>query len=96
MKGILLDADNELMAVSGSLAVGDTAMQNACLVLGMNQGELKEDPVMGVNLPRFIRGRENRADIRRAVEIGLRRAGLELEDIKNEVQIIINRQKTDL
>jgi hypothetical protein len=96
MKGILLNDNDDLMIANGSLAVGDITIQSACLVLRMNQGELKEDPVIGVNLSRFIRGKENRAGIKRAIEIGLRRAGIEIEDVKNEIWAVVNKQKVNI
>jgi hypothetical protein len=101
MKGILLDDNNDLLIrvkkdaqgkITGGLVTGETKIQNAYMVLSIKQGELKEDPVLGVNLNRYIRGREDAAGIQRSIRIGLMRAGIELEDIKDELKTIINRK----
>ena len=65
MKGILL-ADNGDLAIKpvlerdgirSGIIIGGSEIQNAYIVLGMNQGELKEDPLIGPNLLRFIRAK---------------------------------------
>ena len=62
MKGLLLDKDGDIRIVPHKgkdgltgFVIGDTLIQNAATVLELNQGELKEDPVLGVNLIRYIR-----------------------------------------
>ena len=63
MKGLLLDKDGDIRIVPHKgkdgltgFVIGDTLIQNAAIVLELNQGELKEDPVLGANL---IRCRQN-------------------------------------
>jgi hypothetical protein len=102
MTGILLDDNDDLLVtvkkdaqgkITGGLTLGSTTMQDVYMVLKTNQGELKEDPIIGVNLARYIRGKEDMENIRRAIDLGLMRAGIEREDVKNEVQAIINKTK---
>lgn len=71
MKGLLLDKDGDIRIVPHTgkdgltgFVVGDTLIQNAATVLELNQGELKEDPVLGANLIRYIRSRLNKQPLR--------------------------------
>lgn len=91
-KGILLDDDNDLKIEGGTMKIGERKMQDAFMVLSMNQGDLKEDPLAGVNLVRMIRGRENKEKIRKTIEIGLERVGIKFDEIKSEFETIINRK----
>jgi hypothetical protein len=66
-------------------------MQDAYMALSANQGDFKEDPLAGVNLIRMIRGRESREKIRKTVEISLERVGVKFDDIKTQIDILINK-----
>lgn len=91
-KGILLDADNDLKIEGGTLKIGERKMQDAFMVLSMNQGDLKEDPLAGINLTKMIRSRENKEKMRKTVEIGLSRVGIRFDEIKSEFEAIVNRK----
>lgn len=91
-KGILLDDDNDLKIEGGTMKIGERKMQDAFMVLSMNQGDLKEDPLAGVNLVRMIRGRENKEKIRKTIEIGLERVGIKFDEIKSEFETIVNNK----
>lgn len=90
MKGILLDSDGDVKIENGSLRLGDSLIQNAEVVLGILPGHLKEDPVLGPNLIRYIRGKSTRMEIQRAVKIHIQRAGISWEEIKDRLNIKIN------
>ena len=105
MKGILLNKDNDLLIkvrrgkdgkITGGLVVGNNAVQCAGLVLQMNQGELKEDPIIGANLLRNMRGKLNRDKLKNQIETALIRANIRFEDVKNELDILINNQSVSL
>jgi len=105
MKGVLLNEENDLLIrvrrgtdgkITGGLLVGDNAVQCAGLVLQMNQGELKEDPIIGANLLRNIRGKLNRDKLKNQIEVALTRANIRIEDVKNELEILINKQSISL
>lgn len=100
MKGLLLDNNNEILIkkrtdsegkISG-FVIGDTLLQNASLVLGMNQGELKEDPVVGASLLKRIRSKSDQSQIKRIIEISLSRVGISFNDIENLIQLQINKE----
>jgi hypothetical protein len=105
MKGILLDKNNDLAIkvkhdangkIGAGLVVGDRKMQDAYIVLNMNQGELKEDPIVGANLLRNMRMKEDKNKIRNDIAISLSRISIDIEDIKNEVEIMINKNIVQL
>ena len=100
MKGLLLDNNNEILIkkrtdsegkISG-FVIGDTLLQNASLVLGMNQGELKEDPVVGASLLKRSRSKSDQSQIKRIIEISLSRVGISFNDIEKLVQLQINKE----
>lgn len=99
-KGILLDGDNDLKVnvrrdrngmITDGMTIGERTMQDAYIVLASNQGDIKEDPLCGANLLRMIRGKTNIEKIRKTVEIALARVKIRLDDIKNQLDIIINK-----
>ena len=105
MKGILLDENGGLLIkprrgadgkITGGLVVGDNAVQCAGLVLQMSQGELKEDPIIGANLVRSMRGKIDRDKLKYEIETAITRAGIRIEDVKNEINILINKQNLPL
>lgn len=76
MKGLLLDKDGDIRIVPHTgkdgltgFVVGDTLIQNAATVLELNQGELKEDPVLGANLIRYIRSKADKTAIEKQMKI---------------------------
>jgi hypothetical protein len=105
MRGILLDENNGLLIrvkrgtdgkITGGLVVSGNAVQCAGLVLQMNQGELKEDPITGANLLRNIRGKLNRDKLKNQIETALVRANIRIEDVKRELDILINKQSVSI
>lgn len=97
MKGIMLDNTGDLLVqprvqpegkLTG-LVVNDTLLQNAAIVLGMNQGEYKEDAALGPNLIRFIRQKADKVRISKQLQIHLRRAGVDYEELKNKINVHI-------
>lgn len=89
-KGILLDQDNDLKVGSGTALIGDSMVQDAFIALSLNQGELKDDPLTGINLVRMIRGKAKTEKMKKTIEIGLKRVGIKLDDIKGILETSIN------
>jgi predicted Ser/Thr protein kinase len=93
MKGILLDKDDDLKVENGTLKVGERKMQDAYIVLSINQGEIKTDPVVGSNLAKMIRGGEKREKIRKVIEVSLERIGIKFDEIRHQFDLFINKNK---
>lgn len=69
--------------------IGDTLIQNAAIVLELNQGELKEDPVLGANLIRYIRSQADKRAIEKQMKIHLKRAGIDYSELVDKINIEI-------
>lgn len=71
---------NDLKIENGHIAIGETLPQNEFLLLVMNKGELKEDPLVGVGISDMI----NDNDIlgwKRKIRDGLKVDGMKVEQI---------------
>lgn len=96
MTGILIDNDNDVVIsvkkdasgkIISGLAIGDTQMQDAYMILSLNQGDLKEDPIAGVNLTSLLRGKFDRGRIRSTIKIGFQRCGVDYDTVKEKMKI---------
>ncbi len=98
-KGILLTSDFELaihpvrdasgMIISG-MVVGNSIDQDAVIVLKLRPGDLKEDPILGPGLTRFIRGKFNQSSIDQTLKLHLSRVGIDYDDYRDRLQETIN------
>lgn len=86
-KGILLDDNFELVVRNGTAAIGETLIQEVHIILQMNQGELRSDPLLGPNLIYRIKGKKNEAEIRQAVKLALARDRKDYNAIKKLINI---------
>lgn len=71
---------NDIKIENGHIAIGETLPQNEFLLLVMNKGELKEDPLVGVGISDML----NDNDIlgwKRKIRDGLKADGLTVEQI---------------
>lgn len=79
--GIQLDEmTNDLKIENGHIAIGETLPQNEYLLLVLNKGELKEDPLVGVGISDML----NDNDIigwKRKIRDGLKADGMKVEQI---------------
>lgn len=101
MKGILLDDSGDILVVTktGSdglitgLVVDDTMLQDAYIVLSLNQGELKESPLIGPNLLRFTRGKADKAKIIKQIRIHLERVNIDYDELKDCIKLNLRTMK---
>lgn len=79
--GMQLDEmTNDIKIENGHIAIGETLPQNEFLLLVMNKGELKEDPLVGVGISDML----NDNDIlgwKRKIRDGLKADGMKVEQI---------------
>ncbi|MCT4590517.1 MAG: hypothetical protein N4A71_22005 [Carboxylicivirga sp.] len=102
MDGILIDKNYELMIrpklessgkiVSG-LVVGDNTDQCAALVLQMSQGELKEDPLLGAGLTKFIRSKYSPSQVDKRIRAHFTRAGINYDEYKDRMSTNIKTEE---
>lgn len=101
MKGILLNTDFELQVnlrtsdglITGGLVIGDNTDQCAAVTLGMQQGELKEDPLLGAGLTHFIRGKYSQSQIDQRIRQHLTRAGINYQEYKQRISTTITTEE---
>lgn len=95
MKGIILDGKGDLLIrprlqtdgkLSG-LVLDDTLIQDSAIVLEMNQGELKEDPVLGPNLLRYLRSHADKTRIQKQIQVHLSRAGIDYNKVSEQLEL---------
>ena len=85
-KGILLTAENNLLIISRRLIVGDSRMQEVALILQMNQGEQKFEPVLGANLIQYSKTKVKNFDIESRVKIHLALDDKQYDQIKQQIK----------
>jgi hypothetical protein len=85
-KGILLDENNDLKIANGDLVIGDTLMQEVGIILQMNQGEFKFDPLLGANLVVNMRGIKNKSKIESLIDTQLTLDGKDYDEIKELIK----------
>lgn len=86
-KDILLDNNGELLIRNGDFVIGESEMQEVGLLLELNQGGLKEDPILGPNLVTVIRGSQKEERVKRSVKTHLARDNKDYESIKNKIKL---------
>lgn len=88
-KGILLDDSGDLTIQNKSLVVGNSAIQEVSIILQMNQGESKFDPLLGANLINLIKTNTSRFEIENRVKTHLALDGKEYDKIKHLIKTTI-------
>ena len=86
---ILIGEDHDLVLHNGDFTVGDSFMQEVEMVLRMNQGDLKSDPLLGVGLTRFMNGQGKNETINTLVKLHLTRDGKNYDEVKSLIKISI-------
>lgn len=96
-KGILLSADFDLTIVpkynngliQSGLLIGDSLDQDAILVLKMSPGELKDNPLLGPGLPKFIRGKSRPFAIEDRIKQHFEKVAIDYDSYKSRIKTTI-------
>lgn len=91
-KDILLDDNDDLIIENGDFKIGESLTQDVGLILRMNQGELKEDPLLGANLIQLIKSSVDNDELQTRVKLHLQRDGKDYEALKNYIKLNRNIQ----
>ncbi|MCZ2393422.1 MAG: hypothetical protein LC105_06180 [Chitinophagales bacterium] len=87
MKGILLDDNFDLSVKNGHLDFGEATIQEVGLLLGLNKGELKDDPRLGPNLIEKIRStKTSMSEIQQIAKRHLAMDGKDYDDLKDKIR----------
>lgn len=85
---ILIDSNaKDAILRDGDFVTGDSLDQEVELILSMEQGELKEDPMLGAGLIRLVHSNGNELSIRQLASVHLARDGKSYDDIKKRIKL---------
>ena len=86
----LLDEDGDLKISNGDFAFGESLTDDALLIIGCNQGELKSDPLTGCNMVARLRSQQTSEEIQRVVRLQMQRDGKDYNELKNYLRTVVN------
>jgi len=84
---ILLDDSDDLNIVNGDFVIGESTLQEVGIILRLNSGELRNDPVLAPNLIQLVNSASKDQEFEERVRLFLRRDNKNYEDIKKLVNI---------
>jgi len=73
--------------ITSGLVVGNSIDQDAVIILKLQQGDLKEDPLLGPGLTKFIRGGVDKSQIDNRIRQHFTRGGIDYDDYKDRIQM---------
>jgi hypothetical protein len=80
-KDILLDTDRDLLLKNGDLVFDEADSQNIETLVILNQGDLKDNPLVGCNSFKLINGKVDPTAVKRAISIQLTGDGFQDQEI---------------
>lgn len=86
-KDILLNEDNEPLVVDGDFVIGESDDQEVRLLLRLNQGGVKRDPILGPNLIQELEQGYNEEKILKKVRLHLERDGKDFNEFKDRIVV---------
>lgn len=84
---ILLDDTDDLQIINGDFVIGESLTQDVGLILRLNQGELKSDPLLGANITTLINSNVDQQALETKVKLHLQRDGKDYADIKKYITL---------
>lgn len=90
MIDIKLDINDDLGITDGDFTIGESLSQDVGIILRLNQGDLKSDPVLGPNLMRLINSKVSQQELQTIIKLHLERDGKDYNEVKNIMQINTN------
>ncbi|MGY0426005.1 MAG: hypothetical protein ACWIPI_04130 [Polaribacter sp.] len=88
---IVLDDNDDLIIEDGDFKIGDSLTQDVGIILRLNQGELKSDPLLGASIIRLINSSVDDDELQTRIKLHLQRDGKDYEDIKKYITLNTNR-----
>lgn len=79
---ILLDANDDIIIVDGDFVIDESVLQEVGIILRLNSGDLKSDPVLAPNLIQLVNSKENSQEFEDRVRIHLKRDNKNYNEIK--------------
>jgi len=85
---VIHTTEDDLMIQNGDFVIGESIQQEVGIILRLNAGELKEDPVLGPGLIRMIKGKKDNELIRQMAKLHLERDNKNFDKLKQYIKII--------
>jgi hypothetical protein len=86
-KDILLDDTDDIAIINGDFFVDESTLQEVGIILRLNSGELKSDPVLAPNLIQLVKADANDQEFEERVRLFLKRDNKNYDDIKKLINI---------
>jgi hypothetical protein len=83
---LMLDADDDLL-LNGDLVIGESFVQEVGIIVRLNQGELKSDPLLGPNLITMTNGKVSALEVKTKLKVHLERDNKSFEDAEKALRI---------
>lgn len=87
MTDILLGENDDVQILNGDFVVGESLDQEVGLILRLNKGELKEDPIMGCDLIRLINSNITQPELKQIIKLQLARDGKSYDELKERIKL---------
>lgn len=88
---ILLDENDDLIIENGDFNLGDSLTQDVGIILRLNQGELKSDPLLGASIIRLVNSSIDDDELQTKIKLHLQRDGKDYEAIKKYITLNTKR-----
>jgi hypothetical protein len=84
---ILLNENDDLNIIDGDFVIGESVLQEVGIILRLNSGDLKSDPMLAPNLIQLVNSKEDSQEFERRVRINLQRDNKNYNEIKGLITV---------
>lgn len=87
MKDILQDQNGDILISNGDVVIGESDLQEVGEIIQANPGDIKNDPIIGVGLNKYIKGKVSNHFVEAEVKTHLKRDDKNYNQIKKQILI---------
>ena len=84
---IMLDNNDDMQIANGDFVIGESMLQEVGIIIRLNSGELKSDPVLGPNLIQLTNSNADLQEFEERLRLHLQRDNKNYEDVKKLISI---------
>ncbi len=84
---ILLNENDDFNIIDGDFVIGESILQEVGIILRLNSGDLKSDPILAPNLVQLVNSVENKQEFEERARIHLKRDNKSYNEIKELITI---------
>lgn len=86
-KDILLNQDNDIDFLNGDIVIGESLLQEVGIIVTLNSGDLKSDPILGPNLIQLLKSKTNATEVEQRLRVHLARDGKDYNEVKKYLEL---------